>query len=715
MTRGGWGPEVSSRWALFALLALALVVLWLGWREFWFLCDDAYITWRYISNRQLGLGYVWNPPPFRPVEGYSNFLWMVLLDGVWTLFRVEPPSAANVVSLLCAALSVWRVWRWSSTSTLRTALALLLLLSNRTFFTWSSSGLETALFNLLLLLWVEQAWCRGMSSQRGTGGYALLALWASLATLTRPDGLLLWGATVLLGVVPPRLKGRWLGLGLAGGALALVPLHLLWRHHTYGEWLPNTYYAKHVAPWPEAGLRYLACFVVEYGYWALGLLALVVLVRRGRRALTVPSLFRLVAGGTVLAQTAYYVLRVGGDHFEYRVLSQWVPLLALAWAALLAGITRGWLRVAALALSLLAALPIQWSHYAASRVLTTRNETWKLKVTVAPRLGPLFAPLATWFDEQQAWLIEHHVCMRHQEHKVFGEEQRRMYPTRAPVPEPPGDGVPVIALSTVGVPGWAFPNVAVLDIFGLNDFVIARNAVSSGHFRLMAHDRAPPSGYVACFRPNVDVVQGVAHARPRAEPLTPAEVTACEHDFLALVRGEQPRLPSFVDRVRTPAVRLSREEFDALTRSPEVLLRERFDAPVPSLELLGFAFGAGPTVRPLPDQQPITGASGGALNSYHRGDLSVGLARFPLPPGTQRVALEVAGGANCQALFAGVVAGDEVLAKACGNDTEALEAVLLTLDGDVKGPLSFVAFDGSSAGWGHVIVDEVVALGAAAR
>ena len=40
-----------------------------------------------------------------------------------------------------------------------------------------------------------------------------------------------------------------------------------WRLAYYGQLLPNTYYAKVVDPWPEAGLRYAACFALEHGTW----------------------------------------------------------------------------------------------------------------------------------------------------------------------------------------------------------------------------------------------------------------------------------------------------------------------------------------------------------------------------------------------------------------------------------------------------------------
>src|SRR3954464_9513817 len=90
-----------------AIIALATVVgLYFGWRLFWFLTDDAFIAFRYISNAHLGYGFVWNAPPFRPVEGYTSFLWVVLLDVVWRITGVEPPAAANNITLLFTYLTL---------------------------------------------------------------------------------------------------------------------------------------------------------------------------------------------------------------------------------------------------------------------------------------------------------------------------------------------------------------------------------------------------------------------------------------------------------------------------------------------------------------------------------------------------------------------------------------------------------------------------------
>lgn len=63
---------------------------------------NAYIAFRYVSNSLAGHGYVRNPPLFRPVEGCTSFLWVLLLDGVWRDFAIEPPVSANYLALLFA-------------------------------------------------------------------------------------------------------------------------------------------------------------------------------------------------------------------------------------------------------------------------------------------------------------------------------------------------------------------------------------------------------------------------------------------------------------------------------------------------------------------------------------------------------------------------------------------------------------------------------------
>ncbi|MBD3334327.1 MAG: hypothetical protein GF355_02325, partial [Candidatus Eisenbacteria bacterium] len=203
----------SPRLPLAGVLLAGVGGLVLGWRLFWFLTDDAFIAFRYVSNSILGHGYVWNAPPFLPLEGYTSFLWIVLLDGVWRVLGVAPPESANWIALvfscgtlLIAAAMVVRLGHrsWSGlSSVLLVALLVLYLDLNRTFLAWSSSGLETALMNFLLLFWVFVFLSRAPARLQVLAG----SLTAAALALTRPDGLLFCAATALLVLLQALAQG----------------------------------------------------------------------------------------------------------------------------------------------------------------------------------------------------------------------------------------------------------------------------------------------------------------------------------------------------------------------------------------------------------------------------------------------------------------------------------------------------------------------------
>ncbi|MFH1844205.1 MAG: hypothetical protein ABIF77_13450 [bacterium] len=560
----GWGlPPLPSR--LGGRLALGLGLLgvalltYLGWKLFWFLTDDAYIAFRYISNSVLGYGYTWNPPPFRPVEGYTSFAWVVLLDGIWRLFQVPPPAAANTVSLGFAygslVVGCWwglRMRLPAATESFRYLLVGLVLLgtvTNRTFLAWTSSGLETALFNFLVTVWLCQMICLDARRRRWILGTVSVA---ALVYLTRPDGLLFVGGTLLV-----LLYGWWRrqwplrSLWLAT-PLLVIPGHLVWRKLYYTAWLPNTYHAKS-GFWPESGVRYLLSFFLEYSLWFWLLLLVVWLVRRRRRTgrdetaraggsspadqcqTTIP-VRTVVALAVLLAHFGYYTFVVGGDHFEYRVYSHLILLLFLS-AAWLASRLFVEGRGALLALSLFIGLsyPLPWAHWAETHELTGRQETWVMIRPIAHRFPPPLRWYVGLFDRTQASLIERLVCARHQEHKVFHLTQIRNYPTREDGARITWhDHYPIMSIPSVGVPGWVLPNVAIIDLFGLNDYVIARNKESDrgAERREMAHNRFPPAGYVECFVPNTRWTrdQGVV-VYQRSVAVTPAKIRNCEEQW----------------------------------------------------------------------------------------------------------------------------------------------------------------------------------------
>jgi arabinofuranosyltransferase len=535
------------------VVVAASFALYFGWRAFWFLCDDAYIAFRYVSNSQLGYGYVWNPPPFLPVEGYTCFLWVALLDVVWTLTGIEPPESSNWLALLFGFGSLWLTAAMLMALDLgprlraarRSLLAIVLLgvATNAGFLMWTSSGLETSLFNFLMLAWVGSALLLPVGSARWV--FAISAT-AALLTLTRPDGLTMFAFTLVAiasAAVPtqPRMPGRRLLLALP---LALPVAHLLWRRSFYGEWLPNTYYAKFVAAWPESGIRYAASFVLEYGLWLWGLLFLGWLVTelRSRSAddrrlwVDVELRTRALVMSALALHLGYYTFVIGGDHFEYRIYSHLAPLWLLGACWMLNRLVERAActpraALAVLGLVVLVSWPIPWLTWWKSRTYQTRADTFNMTIPMADAFPLGLRWYAEWFDGLQHWLIvEHAVGKRHREHQVFHRHQRASFPGPRQSADRFARGHPVMSANAVGVVGWVVARASVIDTRGLNDYVIARSGVPAQSERRMAHDRKPPPGYVPCFRPNV-VGESYRQPRPRPVPLNEREIRRCEQRY----------------------------------------------------------------------------------------------------------------------------------------------------------------------------------------
>lgn len=544
------------------LTVFSIPVLLIGWNTFWFLTDDAFIAFRYVSNSRLGYGYTWNPPPFLPVEGYSSFLWVVLLDVVWRLLDVEPPDSANYMSLVFATgsvyLSVLMVLRlqWSSVLVrYRLVFAMLMLawlLFNRTFNAWTSSGLETAMFNFFVLLWFFSL---GFVRFSQTRRVLCVCVSAVLIYLTRPDGTLF--ALTSVAYVCTMAYGNKIAplrMAIASAPMLIVPVHFLWRYSKYHAWWPNTYYAKVGAMWPESGVRYLLSFVLEYAI-GFGLILLVwagikILALRAYRvaspvqqsslasaSCTPPKWHGLwFANLTLLIYVAYYTVMVGGDHFEYRVFSCLLPPLFLSalWAVNVIRPRSPLVATGLAALFVLLALPVPWTHWALTHRLDRREETAGMKVAIAPFWPPGTRWYARSFDRLQIWLIDHAVCMRHQEHKIFFEFQQQTYPSREQGSQISSDGYPILAAHTVGVPSWALPHVYVIDLLGLNDYVIARTptvAQFQPHLaRCMAHEHfVAPARYLASYPSNVSApTQGQILITLRSKLLTAEYISQCE-------------------------------------------------------------------------------------------------------------------------------------------------------------------------------------------
>jgi hypothetical protein len=302
-------------------------------RAYVFLTDDSFISFRYVRNLVHGHGLVFNPGGER-VEGYTNMLWVLLLAGL-SLLGLDPVPMALVLSFAATAalfgIVVRFAWvRLPAGSKWIALIPAFFLASTREFAVWASSGLETRLFDLLLVAGVLRLVVEVAEPRPEGRQVRVLAPWLfGLASLTRPDGVLVGGCAFLAAIAYLRwTTGRipWRHMLAWWPMAALVGAHVVFRRAYYGDWVPNTFYAKVGSRHSfGAGARYLALFAVEYGaiLWIPGLVAGTMALVRERR----PFLPILVAAA--LLPHALYLAAIGGDHFEFRPLDFYWPLLFL--------------------------------------------------------------------------------------------------------------------------------------------------------------------------------------------------------------------------------------------------------------------------------------------------------------------------------------------------------------------------------------------------
>lgn len=313
------GRAQSLALAGLALAVGALYAFNVG--RYFFLADDAFISFRYAANLAAGHGLVWNPGEY--VEGYTNFLWVLILAAGMRLGMA--PEALSCTLGIASGVGVLLLLGRFSARRLGTLhplvwLPLFTLALSRSFTAWSTGGLATQLFSLLILA-AQIQFIR--EHREGSPRVWFSSLLFALATLTRPEGglfTLVAGLFFLSSVARGRASVRDLCIWVLPWTL-IVGSHFLFRYDYYGAWLPNTFYAKVNGFWPDQAWHYFSIFQADYkiGYY----LPLIFLGLIRSRDFT-----HLYLIASILAYCAY-LFSIGGGRFEFRFMV--VVLPALYW------------------------------------------------------------------------------------------------------------------------------------------------------------------------------------------------------------------------------------------------------------------------------------------------------------------------------------------------------------------------------------------------
>lgn len=240
---------VAVYWVVvfFAILFVFRSAFFYEGQIYFSLFDDAMIAMRYAHNLAEGHGLVWNPGEL-PVEGYTNFLWVLWMSvphwlGIDQRFTSLFVSVSGLLILL---ISLWVTRKIISESypnnTLAPIVGQWLVATQYGLIFWTLRGLEVGAVSLVFLLAV---WSLIRIRNQQTEWIWLLMVFSIVGVLLRLDTVLILFWVGLFAWCQMDRGWCWPVFFWVGGGVALtLAINFLWRHYYYDEWLPNTYYLK---------------------------------------------------------------------------------------------------------------------------------------------------------------------------------------------------------------------------------------------------------------------------------------------------------------------------------------------------------------------------------------------------------------------------------------------------------------------------------------
>jgi len=395
---------------LAGVIHLALVV------AFNFTQDDAYISFRYAANYLNGHGLVYNIG--ERVEGYTNFLWTMLLI-VGRLIGFDFVLFSRLLGAACGLGTIAVLFflakdtfsaqprKWGS---IYAGLSCLILGAAYSFAYWTVAGLETAAFSLMTLGAIYAYTRRS----------AIMTPCLVAATLLRPEGILIFACLAAYDLLSQRRPTSFLVQTAVLYAVFVAPF-LIFKWSYYHSLLPNPFYAKTSFSLEQManGAEYVGQFFWHYLAAGIFLIPALMALRKGPVAVRLIMFF--------LSVYLLYVLAIGGD--VLKVHRFMVPILAPLAVAIVYGMT------------------------AATR---------KRLLTV----GGVVVVLA-W----QAIVPYSHVTTFHFHEKGLTSKMQKIVDALQAVDSSDFS----IALSTIGLAGYRLLDHTVIDLLGLTDSTVARH------------------------------------------------------------------------------------------------------------------------------------------------------------------------------------------------------------------------------------------------
>jgi hypothetical protein len=714
----GLPPALSRRlyvgFALALCLGACVWALHLGW-----VGDDAYISFRYVQNLVQGQGLVYNPG--ERVEGYTNFLWVMLLAPfAWVGLDLALVSIALTLGCLCAtlALMAWLVRSFApKPERVSVPIAVIALGLNYVFASYGTSGLETMFGALLVLLAVACAE-RGDALRAGVFGI--------LATMAHPDHAIFYialGATLLFSPDRWRLAARY----SAPFVLLYVP-YFAWRWTYYGDLFPNTYYAKSAnLVYFQQGFRYLGISGFSTGLWVALPAALVGVIRHRRR---------VTARFTALATPLFllYVAKIGGDFMLGRLLLPILPplfIMAELGVRALAESRRRWvnaLSVAALGLLCTSAVPVRiikpgekYRHLADERTFYPVRTYVPFALDVpywdwAESFNRLFAQLTRkpTLAMGSLGIIGYQTSLRMIDN--FGLVHRGVAHQRLRARGRPGHekiispGLTVQTgadFSDIGVYPAEYDRYGQVNIAGVGLNTVRYDSSLFDELARAGVRRPSLERYIKDYRP------------PRgkdAQTRLECDLWYMEQMYFSHNRDAERREPIIKRAVRARPEWRGFEEFLLQQPGPEdrnwaELSRFSFDVLPPGSELTGNAFANNPVVRESAGQGAPAGNRGSFINTFQEVETDTAKGTLLLPEFTiegDLITVLVAGGRYPDLITVALLVDGQRRFVATGCQTEMMGRRVWPTTGLAGKRARLEVVDASPWGWGHILLDELV-------
>ncbi|KAA3630859.1 MAG: hypothetical protein DWP97_14380 [Calditrichaeota bacterium] len=217
------------------------------------LIDDAGISFVFSRNLAAGNGLV-TQPGMNPIEGYSNFLWVILMAVFYLVGLFEPYITSKIISCILV-LGIFillgkSVKKQSVTNYLLLFITLILIATSASFVIWTTSGLENPLYAfLIVLLWylILNADAKNITQKQ----LFIFALISFGILITRPDGIVyilvlpiyLIGSNLYTKSFSFKKNGTLLIMYFLYAA-GLIAALLLFRNLYFHDFFPNTYHVK---------------------------------------------------------------------------------------------------------------------------------------------------------------------------------------------------------------------------------------------------------------------------------------------------------------------------------------------------------------------------------------------------------------------------------------------------------------------------------------